>query len=217
MRPSLTALAIALALAGPPEAARAATVLEQSPADPFMAGTLFSDLQHPREAASSFALGHNARLTSLVWWGGYYSLEEPPNPTSSPFEIRLYADTGSGPAETPLAVVGVTATVTPFPSALPQFEFSAMLSEPVLLLAGTTYWISIVDVDPMNPTFAWRKSTEAAWSYSRVPGEPGWDPTPGLGSVRLEGRFVPEPGTAVLAALGLGGLAAGARTRRARA
>jgi len=211
----MLALGLALALATLPAAAWATTLFELPPADPFSAGTLFSDLQQPREAASFFVLAGDAELSSLVWWGGYYSQSTSPSPTASPFEIRIFADTGSGPAATPFVAAAVTAALTPFPAALPQFEFSATLPAAVALAGGTTYWLSIVDVDPDNPTFAWRKSTEASSCFSRADGGQDWAMVAGLGSMRLEGRFVPEPGTAVLAGLGLVGLAAGRRRPRA--
>lgn len=213
MRAFWSALAVLLALAGAPGPARASTLFELPPADPFAAGTLFSDLQHPREAASFVTLVEDAALESLVWWGGYFSFDDVPNPVTSSFEIRLFADTGSCPADTPFAVAAVTASVTPFPASLPQFEYAATLPQPIALPAGT-YWLSIVDVDPANPTFAWRKSVEVSYSFSRLPGG-DWGATPGLASVRLEGVLVPEPATGALAALGLVGLCA-ARPRQPR-
>jgi len=210
----LSGLAIVLAVGGCPQRALASTLFELAPADPFAAGTLFSDLQHPREAASYVTLIDGAAIECLVWWGGYFSFDEVPNPGASPFEIRLFADTGSGPAEAPFVVAAVTATVTPFPASLPQFEYAASLAQPIVLAPGT-YWISIVDVDPANPTFAWRKSAESFYSFSRVPGD-AWSLTSGLASVRLEGVLVPEPGTAALAALGLTLLCARSRSARLR-
>jgi MYXO-CTERM domain-containing protein len=218
MRNWLTALATVLALASAPGRAAATTLFERLPADPFSAGTLFSDAQRPREASSSFTLTHDAELTSLVWWGSYFvevALEHASSPFSSPFEIRLFADTGSGPAATPFAVAEVTATAVPFPPPFEnEFEYSATLPAAISLPAGITYWISIVDVDPTRETFAWRKSTDSFTSFSRAGSQELWVATFGLGSVRLEGNVIPEPGTGALAALGLAALAA-ARRRRA--
>ena len=215
MRLSLRVLAIAVLLAGASSPARASLLFELPPASPFVAGTLFSDLQHPREAASFVSLSEPALVTQVTWWGGYFTFDETPNPTASPFEIRVFADTGWGPTTTPIAVAAVTASVSPFPAPVPQFQFTATLPEPVLLPAGATFWLSIVDVDPDLPTFAWRKATDAGVSYSRAPGTLPWHETPGIASVRLEGQVVPEPGTAVLAALGLAGLGLAGRCRPA--
>lgn len=218
MRPWLRAAALVFALTLVPAAARATQVLlENPPADPFAAGTLFSDLQHPREAASAITLDSSAEVTQLVWWGGYFAFEDVDPPSTSDFEIRIYADGGDGPLETPLFTASVTATVAPFPAAVQQFEYTATLDEPFALEGGVTYWLAIVDADPNLPTFAWRSSSDAFFSFSRAPGDAAWETAVGLGSVRLVGHAVPEPGTALLAGLGLAGLAAvGSRRRAAR-
>lgn len=189
-------------------------VLEQSPADPFSAGTFFSDLDHPRSAATPFFLTSSASVASLVWWGGYFGLGPAPADGSSAFVIRLYATNGFGKPEShPLHEVAVTASVSAIAAIVPSFRFEATLPAALDIPAGILLWLAIVDVDPTRPTFAWRKSTEYGTSYSRA--EPGfpWNETSGLGSFRLEGTAVPEPGTGVLALLGLSVLAIRSRRR----
>src|SRR5690606_21650488 len=151
-------------------------------------------------------------LAGLTWWGGYFSFDDVPNPGSAPFEIRLYADTGAGPGDAPVHVASVIATVSPFAAPIQQFEYAATLAEPIVLPAGT-WWIAIVDVDPANATFSWRRSTDASFSFSRAGDGFAWEQAPGLGSLRLEGSRLPEPGAALLVATGAGAL--GGTRRRA--
>lgn len=206
----LVGIALGLTAAGRAEAFP--FVLERPPADPFTAGTFFSDQDHPREAATPFSLGSPVSISSLVWWGGYFGLGTPPGAGTSDFVIRLY---GGGPFGEPEALalheVAVVASVTELGGVVTSFRFEAALPTALALPAGVPLWLAIVDVDPARPTFAWRKSTEGEASYSRSGPGFAWNETPGLASFRLVGTIVPEPGTAMLAALGLSVLGAGAR------
>ncbi len=204
---------VALGLASAVRADALTVLLDQPPADPFAAGTFFSDRDHPREAATPFSLERDSSITALAWWGGYFGITPLPGTSTSSFLIRLYeTDAFGAPAALPLHEVEVTASVTEIAGVMPGFRFEAALPSALAVPAGVPLWLAIVDVDPARPTFAWRKTTEAGHSWSR--GGPGfaWDETPGLASFQLQGTAVPEPGTAALAALGLSLL--GIRGRR---
>ncbi len=189
-------------------------VFERPPADPFTAGTFFSDVDHPREAATPFALASDASIVSIVWWGGYFGLPPVPDAGTSGFVIRLYETNIFGaPASRPLHEISVTASVSAVAGVVPGFRFETTLPTALDLPAGVPLWLAIVDVDPTRPTFAWRKSTELGTSFSRFGPGFGWHGATGRGSFRLEGTSVPEPGTALLALLGLTALGVGSRRR----
>ncbi len=189
-------------------------VFERPPADPFTAGTFFSDVDHPREAATPFALANDASIVSLVWWGGYFGLVPVAGGGTSGFVIRLYATNVFGaPASLPLHEIVVTASVSAVAGVVPGFRFETSLPAALDLPSGVPLWLAIVDVDPTWPTFAWRKSTELGTSFSRSGPGFGWHDSAGRGSFRLEGASVPEPGTALLALLGLSALGVGSRRR----
>ena len=214
---SVTALVwVVLGLAATGRADAVPVLPEQLPADPFVAGTFFSDVHHPREAATPFALDEDASITSIVWWGGYFGLASVPSVGTSDFLIRLYATDASGePAALPLHEKVVSASVTSIAGAVPSFQFEASLPASLDVPAGAVLWLAIVDVDPTRPTFAWRKSTESGSSFSRAGAGFAWDETPGLASFHLKGTIVPEPGTAMLSLLGLSALGLGSRRRAA--
>jgi hypothetical protein len=191
-------------------------VFEQPPADPFAAGTFFSDRDHPREAATPFSLAHDSAIASLAWWGGYFGIGPVPSSPTSSFVILLYeSDALGAPRVLPLHEIAVSASVTEVAGAVQSFRFEATLPGALDLPGGVPLWLAIVDVDPTRPTFAWRKTTEAGVSSSRAGAGLSWSEAPGLASFRLEGTTVPEPGTAALAALGLSVLGLRARRRGA--
>lgn len=207
----LAGMTVCLVAAGRAEALP--VVFERLPANPFQAGTFFSDVDHPREATTFFSLGSSASIASITWWGGYSGLGSVPSGATSEFVIRLYAENGhGGPGLLPFYEVAVSPTVTDIGGIVRSFRFAASLPTELEIPGGVPLWLAIVDVDPARPTFAWRKSTEAWFSYSRSDLGYGWNAAQGLGSFRLESTAVPEPGTAALTLLGLSAL--GFRYRR---
>ncbi len=201
-------MAFCLFVAGRAEAL--AVVFEQLPADPFTAGTFFSDADQPREAATGFSLTSSASIASIVWWGGYSGSS--PIGESSDFVIRFYAeDAGGGPALAAFYEAAVSTRVTDIGGIVPSFRFAAALPVALDLPGGAPLWLAIVDVDSTRPTFGWRKTTEAETSYSRPAPGFGWAEAPGLASFRLEATAIPEPGTALLALLGFSLLGIGHR------
>jgi hypothetical protein len=197
--------------------AHATVIFDRPAADPFTAGTFFSDVSRPREAASSFVLDAVADIHRITWQGSYFDPTTPGATTA--FVIHFFDDVGGLPSAIPFSSVDVLADVAELPGPVVEFAYSAVLPQAVRLPGGVALWISIAENDvATGSTFAWRKASEIGTSYSRVDASSAWAPFSGSAGFSLAGALVvPEPGTAVLLGIGVLGLASRrARSRRSR-
>jgi len=197
-------------------AAQATVLFDRPPADPFSAGTFFSDVSTPREATSSFQLGLAGAVQSIAWRGGYFDPTTPGSTTS--FAILFFADELGVPASTPFYSVDVQADVVELQGPVVQYAYTATLPQTLSLPAGVPLWISIAEDDPSTAaTFTWRKSSETGTSFSRAGSGSPWQPFPGMAGFELFGTAtVPEPATSALLGIGIVGLASARRSSRSR-
>ena len=171
-----------------------------------------------QQIADAFQLAAPATLSTLSWYGDNFALSFPPTVA---FTINLYADAGGLPASSPFSSQSVTASAVDTGlsegdccSAKAEiFLFNATLPSGVGLSAGTTYWLSVVDVSASNNIFRWANGT-SAWGgdFGNAWGVPGsWGNLTGL---RAQSAYdlnptsaVPEPASFALLGSGIVGLA----------
>ena len=196
--------------------AEPATIFDNSPHDG-ISGTSISDLL----VAEDFTISVPTSLTGVRFWSAQASAAD----YAGTIDWFIYADSGGSPGGVLFsASVAATNTATGSPAGSGLYlEFQNDFSMSVSLAPGT-YWLGLHDGPVLDTTFRdfyWGTTAANATSagmYQELPSLPWIDSL-------LEHAFVlsgdqapvpepvPEPGTLVLAATGLGALAAARRLR----
>ena len=208
---SMIAVALAGAIASSiPLPARAGVLYEQTPSHIacwFSATGLEGALLDTWRADQFRGSG---AIKRIVWWGDGETATGP----DDGFSIRILANANGEPGATLFEPTsgGIAGTPTGMLSGetgLPEFQWSFVLAQPFNITAGTTYWISIVDLDDPadldpndNLDWCWEESASTSLPgslFSNFADGPWSTATPGNMAFRLDdsvscGDGVRDPG-----------------------
>ena len=161
----------------------------------------------PIQRADDFLFSSTSQITTINWWG-QYAFNNTPGPDD--FTLRIFADLSGTPASIPLFqfalgnVGRVTTGVVSFGSDV--YGYSGVLSSPVTLSGGTTYWLSIVNntASDANDNWYWQRVSRFTGSVqSRNTDVSPWGVIePSTLAFNLQGSVVPEPSFLALLLVG---------------
>jgi hypothetical protein len=167
-------------------------------------------------ATDNFVLQPGANTITDIHWTGVYAQFNTPAPTDS-FTIQIYPDAGGEPAAPlytdPVFTVftgdpgnrtdtGIDISGTIGSGSFDLYSYSVNIA-PLTLIAGNTYWLSIVNDTTDDDNWFWGSiSTTGTYLHRGNPGDP-WTSSVGTLDFQLTDdlRRVPEPSSIALIGL----------------
>jgi len=118
-----------------------------------------------QQIADNFQLAADETIGEITWFGGY-NLSDVAT-VDRPFKLRIFDDSGGAPATDPFFedIVSVAGVDTGFDNQDGKniFQYTAVIV-PVVLNAGTEYWVSVLENDKntVTPNWFWQASNSVA-------------------------------------------------------
>lgn len=149
----------------------------------------------------------SATVSAIEWFGGYVA-----GSSVDDFRIDVFQDASGLPSNMPLASFDVGGNVTRTDVGQQLFGFDVLMFSASVsfdVVAGETYWISIVDqrdIPPFNSDrFLWLSQNGSGVTAFRDLGEDWQSSNTEVNfAYRLTGNVVPAPGAIAMACVGLG-------------
>ncbi len=133
-------------------------IVLSKPVNPSQSLNVFSNADG-QQIADNFQLAADETIGEITWFGGY-NLSDVAT-VDRPFKLRIFDDSGGAPATDPFFedIVSVAGVDTGFDNQDGKniFQYTAVIV-PVVLNAGTEYWVSVLENDSTTGNWFWQAS-----------------------------------------------------------